>query len=172
MMVPYYHLAEYMIYLSTAQSFWFSLDSSYDHEFHLSKRFGMIPHNYECIMIAANLAECHRKFGFTIKLLTLLHAFLNGHRFCTSNGTVPFEVATNRLDYNALPAGCHIISCCSLLLELTSDEEVRMQEEWHRDERKCTLVILARDLLLLDLDIVGDDRPSAAVASPSRIPSP
>jgi hypothetical protein len=52
------------------------------------------------------------------------------------------------------------------------DEEVRMQEEWHRDERKCTLVILARDLLLLDLDIVNDDRPSVAVTSPSRISSP
>jgi hypothetical protein len=101
------HLAEYSIYLSTASSFWFSLDSSYDHEFHLSKRFGMIPHDYECIMIAANLAERHRKFGFTIKL-TLLNAFLNGHRFCTSNGTVPFEVSTNRMDYNALPAGCQI----------------------------------------------------------------
>jgi hypothetical protein len=47
-----------------------------------------------------------------------------------------------------------------------------MQEEWHRDERKCTLVILGRDLLLLDLDIVKDDRPSVAVASPSCIPSP
>jgi hypothetical protein len=55
---------------------------------------------------------------------------------------------------------------------LTLDEEVRMQEEWHRDERKCTLVILARDLLLLDLDIVNNDRPSATVASPSCIPSP
>jgi hypothetical protein len=52
------------------------------------------------------------------------------------------------------------------------DEEVRMQEEWHRDEKKCTLVILARDLLLLDLDIVEDDRPSITVGSPSRIPSP
>jgi hypothetical protein len=51
-------------------------------------------------------------------------------------------------------------------------EEVRMQEEWHRDKRKCTLVILARDLLLLDLDIVEDDRPSVAAATPSRIPSP
>ena len=79
-------------------------------------------------------AERYRKFGFTIKL-TLLNAFLNGHRFCTSNGTVLFEVATNRMDYNALPAGCRIISCRPLLLELTSsepltlDEEVRMQEE-------------------------------------------
>jgi hypothetical protein len=34
------------------------------------------------------------------------------------------------------------------------------------------IVILARDLLLLDLDIVEDDRFSVAVASPSRIPSP
>ncbi len=128
-------------------------------------------------MIAANLAEHHRKFDFTIKL-TLLNTFLNGHWFCTSNGTVPFEFATNRMDYNALPAGCRIISCCHLLLELTSsepltlDKEVRMQEEWHRDERKCILIILARNLLLLDLDIVGDDRPSVPVASPSRIPSP
>jgi hypothetical protein len=52
------------------------------------------------------------------------------------------------------------------------DEEVRMQEEWHRDERKCTLVILARDLILLDLDIVDVEQPSIAVASPLRIPSP
>jgi len=137
----------------------------------------MISHDYECITIAANLAESHRKFGFTIKL-TLLNAFLNGHRFCTSNGTVPFEVATNRMDYNALPAGCCIISCCPLLLELTSsepltlDEEMHMQEEWHPDERKCTLVILARDLLLLDLDVVDNDRPSVSCVSPSRIPSP
>jgi hypothetical protein len=55
---------------------------------------------------------------------------------------------------------------------LTLDEEVCMQEEWHRNERKCTLVILVRDLLLLDLDIVKDDRPSVAVTSPSRIPLP
>jgi hypothetical protein len=132
---------------------------------------------YEYLLVAANLAERHRKFGFTITL-TLLNAFLNGHRFCKSNGTVPFEVATNRMDYNALPAGCCIISCRPLLLELTSsepltlDEEVRMQKELPHDERKCTLIILARDLLLLDLDIVDGDRPSVAVASPSRIPSP
>jgi hypothetical protein len=47
-----------------------------------------------------------------------------------------------------------------------------MQEEWHRDERKCTFVILARDLLLLDLNIVQDDQPSVAVTSSSRIPLP
>ena len=128
-------------------------------------------------MIAANLAERHRKFGFTIKL-TLLNAFLNGYRFCTSNDTVPFKVATNMKNYNALQAGCCIISCRPFLLELTSseplilDEKVRMQEEWHCNERKCTLVILAHDLLLLDLNIVEDNRPSVAVVSPLHILSP
>jgi hypothetical protein len=98
------HLAEYMIYLSTAPSFWFSLNSSHEHDFHLSKRFGMIPHDYECIMIASNLAERHQKFGFTIKL-TNLNAFLTGHRFCTSNDTVSFEVATSKMDYSAFING-------------------------------------------------------------------
>jgi len=85
-------------------------------------------------MIASNLVERHRKFGFTIKL-TLLNAFLNGYRFCTSNDTVPFKVASNMKNYNALPDGCRIISCRPLLFELTSsepltlDKEVRMQEE-------------------------------------------
>jgi hypothetical protein len=60
------HLAEYMIYLSTASSFWFSLNSSYDHEFHLSRRFGMSPHDYECLLVAANLAKFHEQWGFTI----------------------------------------------------------------------------------------------------------
>jgi hypothetical protein len=61
-----------------------------------------------------------------------------------------------------------------VVITLTLDKEVRMQEEWHRNERKCTLVILAGNLLLLDLDLdlVEDDRPSVAVASPSRIPLP
>jgi hypothetical protein len=173
------HLAQHMIFLSTAPSFWYSLTSSYNHGFHLSRRLGMTPHDYERLLAAANLAHYHPKWGFTI-LVDRWKMFLDGHHFYSSNGTGSFEVevATNRMDYNALPAGCCIISCRPPLLELTSsepltlDKEVRMQEEWHRDERKCTLIILARDLLLLDLDIVKDDRPSVAVMSPSRIPLP
>ena len=63
-----------------------------------------------------------------------------------------------------------------LLLELTSSEPltlvevVRMQEEWHRGERKCTFVILVRNLPLLDLDIGNDDWPSVAVVSSLHIP--
>ncbi len=61
------HLAEHMLYLSTASSFWFSLDLSYDHEFHLSRRLGMSPQSYEYLLVAANLAHYHAKWGFSIK---------------------------------------------------------------------------------------------------------
>ena len=47
----------------------------------------------------------------------------------------------------------------------TLDEEVRMQEAWHCDERKCTFVLLAHDLLLLNLDIGDNDQSCIAVAS-------
>jgi hypothetical protein len=41
------HLAEHMLFLSTAISFWYSLNSSYDNGFHLSERLGMTPKDYE-----------------------------------------------------------------------------------------------------------------------------
>ena len=47
-----------------------------------------------------------------------------------------------------------------------------MQEEWHCNERKCTFVLLACDLLLLDLDIGDNDQPCVAVASSLHIPLP
>jgi hypothetical protein len=37
------HLADHLIYLSSSSSFWFGLNSSYDHDFHLSKQLGMTP---------------------------------------------------------------------------------------------------------------------------------
>jgi len=45
--ISHHHLAEHLIYLSTASSFWFSVNSSYDHGCHLSKRMGISPQDYE-----------------------------------------------------------------------------------------------------------------------------
>ncbi len=70
------HLAEYLILFSTASSFWFSLDSRYYHEFHLSKRFVSI-----------------KKVNWNL--------FLEGHRFTTTNCTGTFEVDLKKLDLNA-----------------------------------------------------------------------
>jgi hypothetical protein len=83
-MVPSYggtlfdHLANHLIYLSTATSFWYSLNSSYDHEFHLSKRLGISPQDYEYLLVAAQLAHFHTKWGFSIKKLKW-KLFIEGH---------------------------------------------------------------------------------------------
>jgi hypothetical protein len=63
------HLADFMHHLSTASSFWFSLNLSYDHEFHLCKQFGMLPHDYKCLLVAANLAQFDPRWGFTMKMV-------------------------------------------------------------------------------------------------------
>jgi len=63
------HLAEHMVYLSAASSFWFSLNSSYDHDCHLPKRLGMSPQDYEYLLVAAKLAQFHPKWVFSIKIL-------------------------------------------------------------------------------------------------------
>ena len=94
------HLAQHMIFLSTAPSFWYSLNSSYDHGFHLSHRLGMTPHDYERLLAAANLAHYHPKWGFTI-LADRWKMFLDGHHFYSSNGTGSFEVDTKQLDFDA-----------------------------------------------------------------------
>ena len=54
------HLADHLIYLSSSSSFWFSLNSSYDHDFHLSKRLGMTPKDYKYLLVAADLAHFHK----------------------------------------------------------------------------------------------------------------
>jgi hypothetical protein len=64
----------------------------------------MTPHDYECLLAAANLAHYHPKWGFTI-LVNRWKIFLKGHHFNTSNGTGSFEVDTKKLDVNACILG-------------------------------------------------------------------
>ena len=111
------HLAEHMMYLSAASSFWFSLNSSYDHDCHLSKRLGMSPQDYEYLLVAAKLAQFHPKWGFSIKILKW-KLFLEGHRFLTINCMGTMEVSSKKFDLNAYVNGtnptknrekCHFI---------------------------------------------------------------
>ena len=97
------HLAEHMMYLSAASSFWFSLNSSYDHDCHLSKRLGMSPQDYEYLLVAANLAQFHPKWGFSIKILKW-KLFLEGHQFLTVNCMGTIEISSKMLD---LKEKCH-----------------------------------------------------------------
>jgi hypothetical protein len=100
------HLAEHMLFLSTASLFWYSLNSSYDHGFHLSQRLGMTQKDYEYLFVAANLAHYHLTWGFTI-FVDWLKMFREGHRFYISaDGTAgSFEVATKKIDLRACILG-------------------------------------------------------------------
>ena len=51
----------------------------------------MSPDDYECIMVAAKLAEFNKTRGFFISLRRL-EDFLAGHWFATCNSTVQFDV--------------------------------------------------------------------------------
>jgi hypothetical protein len=51
------HIADFLIFLSSAPSFLFSLNMSYDHGCHLTNQFQMSAQEYESLLAAANLAR-------------------------------------------------------------------------------------------------------------------
>ena len=98
--ISFDHLADHLILLSLSSSFWFSLNSSCDNEFHLSKRLGIMPQDYEFLLVAADLAHFHKRWGFSIKMMKLKF-FLEGHRFTT----ITMEVDEKKVDLNAFMKG-------------------------------------------------------------------
>ena len=50
------HNADFLKFISSAQSFWFSLDTSYGHGCHLANRFRLEPNDYKVLLIVAGLA--------------------------------------------------------------------------------------------------------------------
>ena len=61
------HMANFLKFISSAQSIWFLLNTSYDHGCHLSNQFRLDPDEYEAfLMIVAGLAH-YTRFGFAMK---------------------------------------------------------------------------------------------------------
>jgi hypothetical protein len=58
------HIADYLKFISSTPSFWFTLDTRYDH--HLSDRFRLEPNDYEVLLVVAGLAH-YTRFGFAMK---------------------------------------------------------------------------------------------------------
>ena len=103
--ISHHHLADHLIYLSSSSSFWFSLNSSYDHEFYLSKRLGsMSPQDYEYILMTLDLASNHNQWGSSIKVMKW-KVFLEGYLFSTINCDGTFEVDTMKMDIDAFIQG-------------------------------------------------------------------
>jgi hypothetical protein len=84
---------------------------SYDHKFHLSKRLGITPPDYEFLLVAADLALFHKKYGFSIKLMKW-KVFLEGHRFTTINCDRVFEVDEKKVDLNSLSRRAALLLSC------------------------------------------------------------
>jgi hypothetical protein len=114
------HLADHLIYLSSSSSFWFSLNSSYDNEFHLSKHLDVTPQDYEFLLVAADLTHFHKRWGFSIKMMKL-KLFLEWHLFTTISCDGTLEVDEKKVDLNAFMKGEppkhreRVYSCCPLV---------------------------------------------------------
>jgi hypothetical protein len=74
----YSNIAESLLFLSDAPSFWFTVNTSYDHAFHLFRRFGLCPRDYEFLLAAANLTHYTQSGKFAIKPMEW-KTFLDGH---------------------------------------------------------------------------------------------
>ena len=59
-------IANFLKFISSAQSFWFSLNTSYDHGCHLVNRYLLDPNEYEALPIVASLAH-YTRFGSAMK---------------------------------------------------------------------------------------------------------
>jgi len=84
------HIADYLKYLSYAPSFWFTLNTSYDHGCHLANRFRLALNEYETLLIVAGLASVTR-FGFQIKPKAW-REFLGGHRFVVDDCAIEVDI--------------------------------------------------------------------------------
>jgi hypothetical protein len=80
----------FLKFISSAQSFWFSLNTSYDHCCHLACHFRLDPNEYEVLLINAGLA-LYTRFGFQIKA-DAWRKFLGGRRFVADDCPIKFDI--------------------------------------------------------------------------------
>jgi hypothetical protein len=90
------HIADFLKFISSTQSYWFSLDTSYDHGCHLASCFRLDLDEYQVLLIVAGLAS-YRRFGFQIKA-TAWRKFLGGRRFVIDDCPIEFEQKKIDLD--------------------------------------------------------------------------
>ena len=60
------HIANFLKFISSAQSFWFSLDTSYGHGCHLANQFRLEPNDCKVLLVVAGLAH-YTRFAFAMK---------------------------------------------------------------------------------------------------------
>jgi hypothetical protein len=90
------HIADFLKFISNTQSFWFTLNTSYNHGCHLANQFRLEPNDYEVLLVVAGLAH-YTRFGFAMKP-TAWRKFLGGRWFVIYNCAIEFEQKKIDLD--------------------------------------------------------------------------
>ena len=95
-------MADLLIFLCGAKSYWYTLNTSHDHGFHLANRFGMTHERYVALLVAADLAR-YVNGVLTIKIKQW-ESFLRGYLFPDSLVEHAIEVEKKKmsLDGNSL----------------------------------------------------------------------
>ena len=91
------HITDFLKFISNTQSFWFTLDTSYNHGCHLANGFRLEPNDYEVLLVMAGLAS-YTRFGLAVKP-TAWSKFLRGHRFASDNCEI--ELTSKMIDLDA-----------------------------------------------------------------------
>ena len=76
-------IADLLIFLSGAKSYWYTINTSHEHGFHMTTRFGMTHENYVPLLVAADLAR-YVNGVLTIKIKQRESFLLRGYRFSGS----------------------------------------------------------------------------------------
>jgi hypothetical protein len=91
------HIADYLKFISGAQSFWFTLNTSCNHDCHLASQFRLEPIDDEVLLVVTGLAS-YTRLGFAIEP-TAWRKFLGGHQFAAHNCTI--ELEQKKIDIDA-----------------------------------------------------------------------
>jgi hypothetical protein len=67
------HIADYLLLLSDAPSFLFTLNTSYDQAFNDSRQFGISPHDYEFLLVANSVTIAVSVAATAISSAAALH---------------------------------------------------------------------------------------------------
>ena len=110
------HIADFLKFISSAQSFWFSLNTSYDHGCHLASCFCLDPDKYEVVspLVAPTWCRLVVPSGCRIVSCRPLIAPHSLRLIAPAGGHIASRRPLIALPSRRLvtPAGCRIASCC------------------------------------------------------------
>jgi hypothetical protein len=110
-------IAKFIIYLSDAPSYWYSLNKSCNDEFHLARRFGMDRANFEALLIAGNLAKYKGNSLFI--LVDRWESFIRGHHFSDlSPDFCAIEIERKNITINNQREKFHVV-CIGRIVDRT-----------------------------------------------------